>query len=253
MRFTFIILAAALTCSVAAALPPEGFENVTLIGRGKGSTQYAPALTYVSPVWRDVYQGAQFELGLPAGTNYASFGARSSLSPEWGDRDAYYARFDYVMLQASSLSFKWMHENWRYIASAKESIGLEYNVFFGFNGRKSGMYGTFGGYYRWLKQRWNDPWWSPLNLNTEDHEGYFVFVLGWQSSIGTSGSYFTFDVNNRDPFSYYTMDNLAFDLGLNIDLGRTLWRVVAGVRTSALTMGTGAISETYGSIGLVFY
>lgn len=250
---SFLFFGVVLTGSVAQALPSEGFENFTLLGRGTASSYYSASIADQKPVWRQEFQSAQYYWGTPVGTNYFTAGARVSFTPSWGDRDAYFLRFDYRVFQSTSFAFKAMHENWRYISTAKESAGLEYNTFFGLDGRKSGMYATFGYYHRWLKQAWNEPWWAPTNLTTSDQEGYFLFALGWQTAFGTSGSHFTLDMNNRDPYSYYTMDNIAFDLGLNIDAGKLIWRVVLGMRTAALFMGTGSVSEYYGSIGIISY
>lgn len=253
MRTCFAFLGLVLTTSVAGALPPEGFENVTLLGRGTASKYYSAAITHQKPIWRSSFQSAQYYFGLPVGSDYFTAGVRSSITPSWGDRDAYFLRYDFVMLKSSSFSFKWMHENWRYISTSKESAGFEYNLFYGAEGRRSGVYLSLGYYHRWLKQAWNDPWWSPFNLDTQDQEGYATFTLGWQTAFGTNGSYFTVDMNSRDPYSYYTMDNIAFDLGLNFNAGKFIVRTVVGMRTSALFMGTGAVSEYYGSLGIVSY
>jgi hypothetical protein len=253
MRKTFLSLMAILTCSVANGLPTEGFESFTLYGNGTLPPFHRFEVTHQKPVWRNEFQNIQYVGGTTLGENYLSYGARTTLGPQWGDRDAYFLRYDYTIFKVTSLAVKLMHENWRYISTSKDTFGLEYNAYFGFQGQRSGAYFSFGGYYRWLKQSWNDPWWSPMNLNTEDQEGYFQFVFGWQKSLGSGGSFLTLDINNRDAFSYYTMDNLGFDLALNLDSGGIVWRAGVGARTSALTMGTGSTSETYGSLGILIH
>jgi hypothetical protein len=242
-----------MTASVARALPPEGFESFTLFGSGKTAPYLSGALTYQRPVYRDDYASLEVVKAFTNGSDLITVGARSMISPTIGDRDAYFLRYDLTVFQTSSLGLKLIHENWRYISSSKDSIGIDYNIYFGSPRLRSGVYVSLGGYYRYLKQRWNDPWWTPTNLNTQDQEGYALFVLGVQGSLGNSGSFFTFDINTRDHFSYYNMDNMAFDLALNLDSNHLLWQFIMGFRTTALTMGTASLSESYLSFGFLAY
>ncbi|MGE3973966.1 MAG: hypothetical protein AB7F59_05515 [Bdellovibrionales bacterium] len=252
---TFVVAAVLLTSGVSIALPPEGFENFALIGRGKGTRSLAIDGMYNRPAWRSDSESLQFYAGWPTeNKNYLTVGARSLAAPQFGDRFAAFARWDWTFFDVTSIAIKYIHEEWRYIATSKETWALDYNFFIPFGEQKTGFYFSLGAYYRWMKQRWNDPWSSPLNYNTKDQEWFFQSVMGWQVGLGDTGSYMTFDWNLRDQFSYYNFDNMAFDLSLNFDGGDSfLFRLTSGVRTSALTMGTGYPAEYYGGMGFVIY
>jgi hypothetical protein len=133
-------------------------------------------------------------------------------------------------------------------------MGLDYNVFFPIGSNRNGIYVSMGYYYRWLKQRWNTNWSAPFNFSTDDQEGYAQGELGFQKSIGNAGSYWTLDLNYRDNYSYYHFDNVAFEGTFNAAFSQNfIIRMSVGIRTAALFMGTGSISENFAGLGFVFY
>jgi len=115
LQALLMILGLVMTGSVAHALPPEGFENFTLIGRTLPTSYYSAGVGHHRPAWRKEFQDVHLFYGTPAGSNYFTFGAKASVTPSWGDRDAYFARYDFRVFESSSFAFTWMHENWRYI------------------------------------------------------------------------------------------------------------------------------------------
>ena len=71
--------------------------------------------------------------------------------------------------------------------------------------------------------------------------------------LGDGESYLTLDINNRDAFGYYHLDNIALDVGLNYMLdGQRMLRLHGGVRTAAVLSGTAYAAEQYLGIGLWF-
>ena len=234
--------------------PPEGLENFGLIGRGKASGQFVLEGAYHDPVWRQQYSQVQTYAGGPWGGNYLSAGFRSTIHPSWGDRSASFVRYDLRIGGTASLALKYVYEVWRYISTSKDAFILDFNTFFVTGQKATGIYVAVGPYYRWMRQRWNTDWSRPLNFQTEDQEWHIQSVIGFQKSIGEGGSYWTFDINTRDHFSYQHMDNSGFDFTYNAVLGPGfLMRLRFGIRTAALFMGTGHPSEYQSALGFVWF
>jgi hypothetical protein len=211
--------------------------------------------TYNRPAWRPDYESVQANLGLAtASGNYFTVGGRTLVSPKFADRFAAYLRYDLILWGLTSVALKYIHEEWRYLSSSKETWSLDYNFLVPVGQGRSGFYMTFGAYYRFLKQRWDAPWSSPFNYNTRDQEWFFHSVMGWQFALGSSGTYLTFDWNLRDQFSYYNFDNMAFDSSIHFDGGdHFIFKLDFGIRTSALTMGAGYPAEYFGGLGMKVY
>jgi hypothetical protein len=92
-----LILALLMTTDVVWGAPPEGLENFGLLGRGKASTMYSLKGTYSDPTWRGQTTAVEFYGGTPLGGNYLSSGARSNIHPYWGDRSAYFLKYDLIV------------------------------------------------------------------------------------------------------------------------------------------------------------
>lgn len=249
-----IILAWVLmTTGVSLALPPEGLENFALLNDGKPSRNFGVDFVYQSPAWRDDFESVQGLIGVPMGSDLFTFGARGMVGPRSGERSAYMGRYDWIFGKGQSFALKYIHEEWSYIASAKEVWGADYNLFVNFGQSTAGFYMALGYYYRWLKQRWNQPWGDPLNYNTRDQESFLQGVFGLKIPLFSDANFITFDLNWRDRFSYYNFDNMAFDAGIYFPGEGFLLRLNGGIRTSAVTMGAGYAAEYYGGMGFVFY
>ena len=247
----FLIAVALLTRGVGHASPPEGLSNYGVLNKGKAGKSLESILTYNSPVFRADDQSLDVISSLPAGGNLITVGGRATIASTYGEKAGYLLRYDWMVGQQSSLSLRWTHEEWKYIATSKESFGFEFNVA---NPLQSGgLYLAAGGFYRLVKQRWNSPWWSPFNFNTEDRDGFISGLIGWKFSLGERNLY-TFDMNIRDTFSYYSLDHIAFDNNFYFSGGGNFyWRILLGVRTSADWVGTMYPAIYYGGIGFVAY
>ncbi len=246
-----ITLLVLLTASVSSALPAEGFENFAIINQGKTQNYFSTNFDYQAPVWRNDFESVELMGGTPIGNNLLSVGAKTMIGPQTGERSAYFARFDWILFDTQSIALKYIHEDWSYIASSKEVWSADYNLFAPF-GTNSGFYMSLGYYYRWLKQRWNEPWASPLNYDTRDQESFLQGVFGLKVPIFSDANFMTFDINWRDNFSYYNADNFALDTGFYFPGESFLLRINLGMRTAAVTMGAAAPSEYYGSIGFLW-
>ncbi len=248
---TSFFLALSMPC-VVLANPPEGLDNFAIHNKGKTSSSLSPLVSYAKSAWISPYSTLEAVASTPLAKNLLTYGAKVNVGGAYGDRSSYLLRYDWIFTPTSSLSLKWSHEDWKYISTAKDSYGVEYNYFIAV-GDRSGLYGSIGGYYRFLKQRWNKPWWSPFNFNTKDQEYYFTGALGWKGSLSET-SYFTFDMNVRDTWSYYNFDNVAFDFNFYLGTGKNfVWRINGGVRTSAIWSGTMYPSQYYGGLGFVVF
>src|SRR5690606_22096340 len=135
------------------------------------SSSLSPLISYGKPIWHSPYSMLEAIASTPLGSNLLTYGAKVNVGEAYGDRSSYLLRYDLIMLSTTSLSFKWTHEIWKFISTAKESFGGEYNFYIPTTD-STAMYGSFGAYYRYLKQRWVPQWWSPLNFNTKDQEYY---------------------------------------------------------------------------------
>lgn len=250
---TVLLTWIALTTGVAYAIPPEGLENFGVLNQGKVSDSSAIKLSLDRPVFRPDFESLQYVGGTTLGENYLSYGARGTLAPKAGDRSAFFLKYDWVFDKKHSFAIKYIHEVWQYISSAKESFGVDYNGYFPLGKGQTGVYVSFGGYYRYLKQRWDEGWYNPFNLSSEDQEGFFQGVLGWQIGLPEARDFVTIDVNWRDEFSYYNFDNAGFDLGFNFEGKGLVGKIIFGIRTAAITMGTGNITEYNLAIGFETY
>lgn len=241
-----------LICSVSFGFVPEGLDNFGLNGHGQGTTSISTAIDYRNVKWLSDYESFQLIAGIPVGSSQLTYGGRATVANTWGDRTSYFARYDLRFGDTSSLGLKWIHTDWKFISSSKDTLAFDFNSFFDW-GPKSGFYVSIGGYYRWLRQRWNDPWWTPFSFSTQDQQGMMQACVGWQKSLGKE-SYLTFDINTRDSFEYYNLDNMAIDLSINIGGGPGFyWNLFGGTRTSASFVGTMMASEIYAGAGFTVY
>lgn len=236
---------------VSLSAVPEGLENFGLLNAGSPSTSLSTLISYTNPAWSSDYSSFESIGSTPLGGDLLTFGGKVTIANEYGDRSAYFLRYDWILGGTNSLSLKWSHEDWKFISSSKDSFGLEYSHYFSVAGSVS-AYFSFGGYYRYLKQKWNDPWWGPLNLNTKDRETYFTGTAGFQSKWSES-FFYTFDINIRDAFSYYSLDHVAYELNLYMGAKGFYWKLYGGVRTSAVWVGTAYPAIVYGGLGFVVH
>lgn len=242
-----------LTTGVAMAFAPEGFENLSLLNRGLPTGGLVTAASYSNPIWTSDYESLEVIGNVPLGFNLLTFGGKATVANKFGDRTAYFTRFDLGIGQDSSFSVKWAHEDWKYISASKDALGAEGNFVWRLSDFGDGFYCVFGANYRYIKQRWDSPWWAPLNTNTKDREWYFTGVAGFKIMLDDI-SFYTIDANIRDAFSYYPLDNVAFDGKLYLGNGRgSFFNIFGGVRTSAIWVGTIYPSNYYAGIGLTVY
>lgn len=239
-----------LTSSVAFSFVPEGFENFAILNLGMPSTGVSSQLQYTNPIWSADSESLDVVGNTPLfEDNLLTFGGQATVANKWGDRTAYFLRYDWILGDTTSLSFKWAHADWKYVMSSKDSYGVELNSMWQW-GMDSGVYFGFGGYYRLLRQSWDEEWWVPFNSRTKDREGYFTAILGMKHQM-TMSSFYTFDINVRDTWAYYGLDNVAWDLAFYLG-GRGLYlKVTAGLRTSATWVGTMYPASQYVGFGFV--
>jgi len=250
--FKWFALLGVLTTSVSYALPPEGFENFAVVNGGKLESFFELGFLHQSPAWRNDFQSADMIAGIKTPNNLLTFGGKSMVSPYSGERSAFFGRYDWTFAKTNSFALKYIHEAWSYIASAKETWSADFNFFAPLGSGSAGYYITFGYYYRWLKQRWNSDWGNPLNYDTRDQESWFQGVSGFKIPM-SKDNFVSFDINWRDNFSYYNFDNMAFDLGFYFPSQSSLLKVHGGLRSSALTMGSGFVSEYYAGLAIQYY
>jgi hypothetical protein len=249
----WLVLVWNLTTSVASAFPPEGFENYAILNRGFTTGGLSTSMMYSHPVWTGDYESFDVIGNVPIGNDVLTFGGRATVANYFGDRTAYFARYDWTWAETMGMSFKWAHEDWKYISTSKDAFGGELNFLWPMGeAAQSGLYFTVGANYRYIKQRWDSPWWAPLNTNTKDREWFFVGCLGYKFSLGKY-SFWTLDANTRDAFGYYALDNVAFDTKFYVGSQTFLFNILFGVRTSATWVGTMYPSNYYGGIGFTVY
>lgn len=241
-----------LTCSVGHALVPEGVENFGILNAGKPTAGVGSALTYTNPVWTTDYESLDVIGNAPIfNGNLLTFGGQVTVANKWGDRTGYFFRYDQLLGGTSSVSLKWGHSDWKYIQSSRDSYGLEFNKVWQ-NEDKGAIYFSIGGYYRLLRQRWDEDWWVPLNSKTKDREGYFTVLLGMKSMLNEN-SFYTVDMNIRDAWAYYGLDNFAWDLSFYFGGGGLYFKVFGGIRSSATWVGTAYPAQQYVGFGFVSY
>jgi hypothetical protein len=171
------------------------------------------------------------------------------MANKWGDRSGYFLRYDWMLGRTTSLSFKWAHADWKYISTSKDSYGLEFNTMWLW-GLDSGIYMSAGGYYRLLRQRWDEDWWVPFNSQTKDREGYFTAAIGMKYQM-TDELFYTMDINTRDAWAYYGLDNVAWDLAFYFGKDGLYFKLTGGIRSSATWVGTVAPANQYIGFGIV--
>ncbi len=235
---------------MAKSLPPEGLESFALIGGGQPAKSLTASIGFVNPRWTGDHETFNFYFGSPTYSGgYFTYGASVTVGNNFGDRDAYFVRHDFQIFEKASLSLKILHEDYKYIPSGHDSVAIEFNNYFAWTDR-SGSYLSFGIFNKWNKYQWNGPWWAPMYLNTNDSYAFFTAAAGFKKGLGEK-SFWTFDANTRDPFSYYSLDHVAFDLNFNISVGEVSFvRLLMGVRTSALWMGAATPASYYTMLGL---
>ncbi|MFK8136801.1 MAG: hypothetical protein AB8E15_00445 [Bdellovibrionales bacterium] len=195
---------------------PEALESKFILG----TTDYFIDLGIdrTDNQWRSLYHDFSFHVGWFKESAIWSFGFQKSEELESSSSESFYVRYDWLVGQSSSISFKFLHDNWYWLNTGRESLGIEYNIL-----EQSSYYLTLGYYHRWTKQTWDDDPYNPLHFNNEDSEGFFTLIYGFlfDSEYGT----YSIDINNRDDFNYYTSDFWALDskLYLNSSAEGTLY------------------------------
>lgn len=243
-----------LTSQVSWAQPPEGFGPIVYqeqrMGEAKGEVKYG--LLRQDPAWSRSIEQAEWSFSTPLNSwLILGSGTQFPIAQNGLNRDAYYLRFDFKSGSQTTFAIKWIHQNWYYIMSAKETIAMDYNSSFTLGGGFA-LYGTFGIFYRWLKQRWHPAPLDALRFDTNDQEGYFQGIFGIKYLHATT--FWTLDINNRDRFSFYNGDNLGVDFTLNIPWGSTtLFQWLLGARFSSWLAGTAYPSESYSALTLTHF
>lgn len=250
-RFIHFMAVALVAPSVGNAFPAEGFEVFALQGKASESAISAQ-VGYHNPTWKTDYETLQLYYGtLTNSKNYISVGGSLTVANQAGDKSSYFARFDWIFFETHSIALKFSHDDWKLISTGRDSVGLDYNGFLSWD--RGGIYYSIGGYYRWLKQRWNSNWWMPFHFTTSDNEGFLQGVLGWKGSLFTE-SYYTIDVNTRDFWGYHSVDNMAFDLGFNFAAAQGLTiKLNLGTRVSSILVGAPIPSEVYAYFGFLLF
>lgn len=227
-----------LICGTSVALPPEGFESFGIINNGTLTRSLTSHVGFVNPRWVGDYETFQFYYGTPTySSGYLTVGAGLTVGNSFADRNAYFLRHDFLFLSRSSLSLKFMHEDFNYIPSGHDSVGIEVNSFVPW-GEKTGSYFTIGIFNKWNKFVWNGPYWIPFYLNTNDSYAFFNGTFGIKYGFGQRG-YWTVDISTRETFSYHPLDHVGFDLNISLPIGQSSYfRILNGIRTSAFFMGT---------------
>jgi hypothetical protein len=169
---------------------------------------------------------------------------------KFADRDAYFGKFDYTFW-GSSIGLKILHEDFRYIEAGKNSVGADFNTFFRI-GATSGLYLSIGGFYRVINYRWNKNSWSPASFDGEDRQSNWQGCFGFYKAGLIGSSLTTLDINTKDSFSYYNMDNIAVDLGMHWGDAKSMLKLAGGVRLSGVSGAVPDISDYHATIGLVF-
>ena len=243
-----------LTAGVAQAFPMEGFEPTFLIGRGKPGTSATLAIDRVDSVWlEEKYQSARIQTTVPVTDSFllnAGFKGESSPNP-WA-HSAGYLKSDWKFAESSLVSLKYTYHAWNLLPASRDIFTLEYSAFFPYS-KLSGVYLCLGYFHRWLRQSWDSDWARPLNLQTEDNQGFFSLLIGWQWEFGNQ-NYWTIDINNRDAFDHHNLDHAAFDLTINWSVADTVYvGLLGGIRTSSTFMGTVYPAQYQVGIGLTYY
>jgi len=242
----------AFFCHSAQAVPPEGLEGFSILGNGKPKeASFYSNVGYVNPSFTSDYETFQVYGGtLTPLKNYISAGGSMTVGNKFGDRAAYFARYDWTFWR-SSFGIKWAHEDYRYINAGKNSIGLDFNSSIGVT-KKSGAYISIGVFDRWINYRWNQPSWSPINFGGEDHQANLQGCLGIFVGEFLGTSFTTLDVNTKDVFSYYNLDNVGIDTTFNWGEGNRFFRLTAGARFSGVSGVTSDYSDVHVLLGLVY-
>lgn len=203
-------------------------------------------LTSQDSYWNSFYRSADFSLGKSEKQHEYSFGYKSSLDPETNKRDAWYVRYDYNFSKGYSVNFKFIHENWYWLTSAKESMGLAYNV-----NTDLGLYYSVGYYFRWLKQSWDDDPYIPFTFDTDDKEGFLTLLLG--IAFDNGHDYWTLDFNNKEAYSYFSADNWAVDFKYHLKTGSSSYLTfLLGVRFTGIMGLSPYPAATYTGLGLQY-
>ncbi|GEM_PF-3726828 len=206
--------------SIAYGLPPEGLE-----GYGIYSKESANYHVYLQGENRNSYWKTE-GLGTSIISDYLNESGNQWTLGFYQNADtvnsnhlAYFVRYDLIPWETHSLSLKYLHQDWYFIESGQENIGLEFSGYFPFELARSSFYYSIGFYYRWLKQSWNQDAHKPFSFQTEDKSGFPTFTLGFQKELSDDGSFLTFDYNDRDAFNYQNGDSWSTDLSVNISFG----------------------------------
>ncbi len=199
LKYLFLTLLLIFSQISMAAI--EGFESYAIF-QSRSRAHIHLGISYNWQNFIDPYPTYPLQFGYWYLKNlYFSSGLQLSSGQNSGDRLAYYFRNDWFFGESSSISIKYLHEDWYYIQSAKESIGLELNSSYQILGKKLVFYYAFGAFHRWLKQEWNENTHTPFYFKSDDESGFLTSLLGWLYNLNQNA--YGFEVYTRDTFSYY--------------------------------------------------
>lgn len=194
------------------------------------------------PNFRSYYPSIALAFGQSTDSgDYYNLGVNSSIGDAAGEKLAYYLRYDFRFGEQSSISLKYLHEDWFYIDSAKESWGLEYNSAFDFVQNTWGFYYSIGIFYRWLKQSWNDNPHSIFNYDTEDQSAFLSLLFGWRKI--DNERHWGFEMHNRDAFSYYNTNHVNFEVYYTFLSTYDAISIYTNMKTTGLMVGAPNMSE----------
>ncbi|MCC6277244.1 MAG: hypothetical protein IT289_04940 [Oligoflexia bacterium] len=238
-----IILAVLYWGALTWALPPEGFESKSLLGRGSSRAGGYGLVGggYNNQVWTSDFSFIHTIVSFPTESeNLWTFGGFATAHNRWADRTGYFGRFDFTFGN-HSVALKHAHLDYTYIRAGKNTVSLTYNGAYEW-GMDSHIYLTLGAFYRFTLQRWNGSTWSPINFKTDDSEYYPEITFGYATRWDSSN--LSVDVNNRDAFHSYNGDHLALDVAYSLEFAQqSLMRLVVSSRFSSWLSGTADISE----------
>ena len=248
------ILKALFFTSIACAFPPEGLEGFAIYS--KESTDYHVFLQAEkrNSYWKTEGLGTSIMADyVTEAENQWTLGFYQNTDKINDNEIAYFARYDLIAWETHSVSLKYLHQDWYYIESGQENIGLELSGAFPLEFSRTSFYYSIGFYYRWLKQSWDQDAHKPFTFKTEDKSGFGSFTLGFQKQLTSNGSFLTFDYNDRSAFNYQNGDTWSTDLGINIAFrkDRYLKFYYGALWSGVFTFLPGIPASEYYGIGVI--
>ena len=185
-------------------VPSEGLNQWGIL-KSKATLPFELSLSEQQSYWSSNYQSASIVSGYSSKQAHMFLvGYQAATQSLDNQREAWFLKYESLFGTDNSVGFKYLHQNWMFLGTGIESLGLSYNT-----KTNIGYYHSWGYYFRWTKQQW-DPYPNrAFNFDTDDGDGFFIVNAGWYFELN-SGT-LTVDVNNRDYFAYYNSDNWALD------------------------------------------